>query len=59
MEMVAAVVENPGERSYSARCARFARDDEIIVRIAGVGLCHTDIVAQMARSLWQAGRAGA
>jgi aryl-alcohol dehydrogenase len=48
MEIMAAVVENPGDAFVLRTVALDSpRDDEIIVRIAGVGLCHTDIVAQM------------
>jgi len=48
MEMVAAVVENPGDAFVLRTVALDSpRDDEIIVANRRVGLCHTDIVAQM------------
>lgn len=43
----AAVVPGPGQPFEMRRLLLEApREDEVLVRIAGVGLCHTDVVAQ-------------
>ena len=48
MEVTAAVVDGPGaEFRVETVTLDEIRPDEILVRIVGVGLCHTDIVAQM------------
>ncbi|CCW16490.1 probable aryl-alcohol dehydrogenase protein [Sphingobium indicum BiD32] len=47
MEIAAAVVRNAGGR-FTLETVQIdqPRDDEILVRIVGVGLCHTDLVAR-------------
>jgi aryl-alcohol dehydrogenase len=44
---IAAVVEEPGA-PFALRTIEISdlRDDELLVAVAGVGICHTDIVAQ-------------
>ncbi len=47
IRIVAAVVEEPGSR-FVLQPVDLAelRDDEILISVAGVGICHTDIMAQ-------------
>lgn len=47
MEIIAAVVENPGAPFEIQRALLDPpRPDEVLVRIVGVGLCHTDLIGQ-------------